>query len=121
IEALHQHHARRRAAFGRDRRERDRVRIFRLRGRRPREQLGEFFERLVVRGAHGFPNAYNGLRVKVLFISSEVAPFSKTGGLADVSGALPKALLARGVDVLTVSPLWPQVSRTGLKGGGALT
>jgi starch synthase len=60
-------------------------------------------------------------KVKVLFISSEVAPFSKTGGLADVAGALPKALLQRGVDVLTVTPLWPQVSRAGLKDAGSVT
>ncbi len=30
--------------------------------------------------------------LKVLFVGSEVAPFRKTGGLADVIGALPKAL-----------------------------
>lgn len=59
--------------------------------------------------------------MKVLFISSEVAPYSKTGGLADVSGALPRALLGRGVEVLTVTPLWPQVSRAGLTDKGSLT
>src|SRR6516164_6262875 len=55
-------------------------------------------------------------KVRVLFVASEVAPFSKTGGLADVAGALPKALIARGVEVLTVSPLWPSVPRKGLYG-----
>lgn len=30
--------------------------------------------------------------MNILFVSSEVEPFSKTGGLADVSAALPKAL-----------------------------
>lgn len=59
--------------------------------------------------------------MKVLFISSEVAPFSKTGGLADVSAALPKALLQRGVDVLTVTPLWPSVPRDGLEAAGSVT
>ncbi|MBK7860922.1 MAG: glycogen synthase GlgA [Archangiaceae bacterium] len=59
--------------------------------------------------------------MKVLFISSEVAPFSKTGGLADVAGALPKALRQRGVDVLTVTPFWPQVSRAGLQDAGSVT
>jgi len=37
--------------------------------------------------------------LKVLFATSEVAPLIKTGGLADVSGALPAALRAIGVDV----------------------
>jgi len=43
--------------------------------------------------------------MRVAFLSSEVVPFAKTGGLADVAGALPKALAASGVDALTVSPL----------------
>lgn len=60
-------------------------------------------------------------KVKVLFISSEVAPFSKTGGLADVSGALPKALRQRGLDVLTVTPLWRDVPREGLMAAGSIT
>ena len=59
--------------------------------------------------------------MKVLFISSEVAPFSKTGGLADVSAALPKALSQRGLDVLTVTPLWPVVPREGLEPAGSVT
>jgi starch synthase len=44
--------------------------------------------------------------VRVLFVSSEVTPFRKTGGLGDVSGALPKALRARGIDVRVVMPLY---------------
>ena len=31
-------------------------------------------------------------RLRVVFVSTEVAPWSKVGGLADVVGALPKAL-----------------------------
>jgi starch synthase len=58
--------------------------------------------------------------VRVLFVASEVAPFSKTGGLADVAGSLPKALIARGLEVLTVSPLWPSVPKKGLKDEGVL-
>ncbi len=42
--------------------------------------------------------------MRVLFATSEVAPWSKTGGLADVSAGLPAALAARGVDVTVVSP-----------------
>ncbi|MDH5174358.1 MAG: glycogen/starch synthase, partial [Elusimicrobiota bacterium] len=30
-----------------------------------------------------------GVELKILFTSSEVVPFAKTGGLADVSGVLP--------------------------------
>ena len=32
------------------------------------------------------------MKLKILFVSTEVHPFAKTGGLADVSGALPPAL-----------------------------
>ncbi|MCP3139031.1 glycogen synthase GlgA [Pyxidicoccus xibeiensis] len=42
--------------------------------------------------------------MKILFISSEVAPFSKTGGLGDVAGALPAALASLGHDVKVVTP-----------------
>ena len=44
--------------------------------------------------------------LRVLFASSEVAPFRKTGGLGDVAGALPKALKRRGIDVRLVMPLY---------------
>ncbi len=42
--------------------------------------------------------------MEILFVSSEVAPWSKTGGLGDVSGALPRALARRGHAVTVVSP-----------------
>src|SRR5262245_5840933 len=44
--------------------------------------------------------------LKVLFVGSECAPFSKTGGLGDVIGALPKALTRRGIDARVVMPLY---------------
>jgi starch synthase len=47
--------------------------------------------------------------MKVLFATSEVAPLIKTGGLADVSGALPAALRAIGVDVRVLVPGYNQV------------
>src|SRR4029453_9810301 len=46
------------------------------------------------------------MALKVLFVASEVTPFRKTGGLADVAGALPKALRRRGIDVRVVMPLY---------------
>lgn len=42
--------------------------------------------------------------MKVLFVASECAPLVKTGGLADVVGALPKALTANGLDVRVLLP-----------------
>ena len=41
---------------------------------------------------------------KIVFVTSEVAPWSKTGGLGDVCGALPIALADRGHRVMVVSP-----------------
>src|SRR5437764_1056881 len=43
-------------------------------------------------------------RLKVLHVVSECVPFAKTGGLADVAGALPLALAERGHDVRVVLP-----------------
>jgi starch synthase len=47
--------------------------------------------------------------MEILFVSSEVAPWSKTGGLGDVSGALPRALAARGHAVAVVSPRYGSI------------
>ena len=47
--------------------------------------------------------------IKVLFVTSEVAPLIKTGGLADVSGALPAALRTLNIDVRVLVPGYPQV------------
>lgn len=48
----------------------------------------------------------------ILHVTSEVVPFSKTGGLADVSSALPTALARRGHRVGVVTPLHGAVERT---------
>ena len=46
---------------------------------------------------------------KVLYLSAEVAPFAKTGGLGDVGGSLPKALKALGHDVRVVMPAYKSI------------
>jgi starch synthase len=47
--------------------------------------------------------------MKVLLVESEGAPFAKTGGLADVIGALPKALKKTGVDVRVIMPYYKSI------------
>src|SRR5437588_11879787 len=47
--------------------------------------------------------------LKILVVSAEVAPFAKVGGLADVAGALPKALRAMGHDVRVVMPRYGSI------------
>ena len=48
--------------------------------------------------------------VRVLSVASEIYPIIKTGGLADVVGALPIALRAEGVETLTLVPGYPDVT-----------
>jgi starch synthase len=45
--------------------------------------------------------------MKVLFATSEIAPWVKTGGLGDVAAALPPALRAQGLDVRVLVPAYP--------------
>jgi len=47
--------------------------------------------------------------LKILILAAEMVPFAKVGGLADVVGALPKALQALGHDVRLVMPRYRQV------------
>ena len=52
--------------------------------------------------------------MRILIAASEVTPFSKTGGLADVCGALPSELARLGHDVAVVTPAYRHVFRSGL-------
>ncbi|HRJ61935.1 MAG TPA: glycogen/starch synthase, partial [Azospirillaceae bacterium] len=47
--------------------------------------------------------------MRILYVTPEVFPLIKTGGLADVSGALPAALRAQGLDVRLLLPGHPAV------------
>ena len=49
------------------------------------------------------------MTLKVLSVASEMVPLVKTGGLADVVGALPGALAGHGVDMTTLLPGYPAV------------
>jgi starch synthase len=55
--------------------------------------------------------------LRILFVSSEMAPFARTGGLGDVAGALPQALAAQGHEVRVMMPLYQgmQNSRPALR------
>ena len=56
------------------------------------------------------------LALRVLSVASEAVPLVKTGGLADVAGALPAALAPEGIEVTTLLPAYP-----GLREMGAIT
>ena len=47
--------------------------------------------------------------IKVLAVASEIYPLVKTGGLADVVGALPRALRKHGVETVTLVLGYPAV------------
>jgi starch synthase len=59
--------------------------------------------------------------VKVLAVVSEIYPLVKTGGLADVAGALPAALRQQDVTVVTLIPGYPAVMRAFLDAEIVLT
>jgi starch synthase len=50
-----------------------------------------------------------GQKLRVLFVASEGVPFAKTGGLADVVGTLPAALVEQGVEVKVLMPYYRAV------------
>jgi starch synthase len=50
------------------------------------------------------------MKLPVLFATSEITPWVKTGGLGDVAAALPPALRAAGVDVRVLAPFYPALA-----------
>jgi starch synthase len=57
-----------------------------------------------------FPPMSEAKNLNICFATSECVPFVKTGGLADVSGALPKALAASGCDVRVFLPFYKSIN-----------
>ncbi len=48
-------------------------------------------------------------KLKIVSISAEVAPFSKTGGLAEVAKSLPKALKKLGHEIIIITPFYAHI------------
>ena len=53
--------------------------------------------------------------MKIAFLASECVPYAKTGGLADVVGALPGALSELGHEVIIIMPLYRSINRNKFK------
>nr|CRH05784.1 GT5 : Glycogen synthase [Candidatus Magnetococcus massalia] len=58
--------------------------------------------------------------MRVLFVTPELYPLVKTGGLGDVAAALPKALAERKIDVRYLVPGYPRVMEQVVKKGRAI-
>ncbi|XP_030488052.2 granule-bound starch synthase 1, chloroplastic/amyloplastic-like isoform X2 [Cannabis sativa] len=54
------------------------------------------------------PKIFCGSGMNLVFVGTEVGPWSKTGGLGDVLGGLPPAMAANGHRVMTISPRYDQ-------------
>ncbi|CAN1250784.1 Starch synthase 1, chloroplastic/amyloplastic [Linum perenne] len=68
----------------------------------PVEMISEKVEEIA--DTEGAEEALTKVTHSIVFVSSEAAPYSKTGGLGDVCGSLPIALAARGHRVMVVTP-----------------
>ncbi|MGC9363673.1 MAG: glycogen synthase [Fidelibacterota bacterium] len=53
--------------------------------------------------------------MQIVFVSAEVYPFSKVGGLGDVAGALPVELASLGVDMTVITPAYGTINRRKFK------
>lgn len=72
-------------------------------------QYAELHDRLVGRGVKSVEEELQmnfRQKMDILYVSAEVAPFSKAGGLADVVGALPKEISKKGQKVAVITPLY---------------
>ena len=81
------------------------------------EQLPE--RPMVVSSSGRAPIEQTEQPMQIVFVSSEVAPWSKTGGLADVCGSLPQALVARGHRVMVIAPRYQNGSKSDVLYDGA--
>lgn len=50
--------------------------------------------------------------MNVVYLSSEVAPFAKTGGLADMALTIPKNLQKLGVEIIVIMPFYRKVKES---------
>jgi len=74
----------------------------------------ELHDRLAGRGVESIENELQmnyKKKVDILFVSAEVAPFSKAGGLADVVGALPKEISKMGQKVGVITPFYSVIDK----------
>ncbi|MGQ0815818.1 MAG: glycogen synthase [Gemmatimonadota bacterium] len=62
--------------------------------------------------AKSYAGPHTANPLKILFAASEALPYFKSGGLADVSRALPDALAQRGHDVRIIHPFYSSIERT---------
>jgi starch synthase len=67
-----------------------------------------------VNGLRGKKKGGTEKLLRILFVASEGLPFSKTGGLADVVEALPKALVAQGYEVAVLLPRYRGTKAAGV-------
>lgn len=76
-------------------------------------EILESFMILYPRNAHKLtPRQYQkAMKMKILMISPECAPFSKAGGLGDMVSSISKQFAASGCDVKVFTPLYSTVKR----------